>query len=241
VSRDSAVIAGAPDEAGGRALVEILLAHGIAAELRDAGSGFVDVVVPRTLRDEARKLLKAHFDDLAREERLVVVADGPSEACFVMTGALQTAGIPAVARHGRFGETACVYVPHRVADDAREVLAALATEVREDETELDEIPPAAEREQQGMEGAEATVVPGGEAVGVSDGVGGVVEAASGVPAEEVQPASSGPIDVEPIEGLEPADELQPAREEPGEEGPPAYGSDLKPDYGDAFEPSAGGR
>jgi hypothetical protein len=223
VPHDASVIAGAPDEAGGRALVEILATHGIPAELRDAGSGFVDIVVPRTLRDEARKLLKAHFDDLAREEELVLVADGPSEACNVMTGALQTAGIPAFARRGRFGETACVYVPHRVADDARELLAALAAEVGEDETGEVAVPLAAElgRERLEEEAATAptTVAPVDAADAAPEGVTGDVELANGVPADEVQPAD----------------------EEPGEAGPPAYGSDLKPDYGDAFEPSAGGR
>ena len=47
------------------------------------------------------------------------------------------------------------------------------------------------------------------------------------------------VDAEPANGA-PADDVEPAGEEPGEAGPPAYGSDLKPDYGDASEPSAGG-
>jgi hypothetical protein len=232
VSRDAAVIAGAPDEAGGRALVEILSAHGIPAELREAGSGFVDVVVRRSLRDEARKLLKAHFDDLAHEQGLVLVAAAPGDAGNALTGALQAAGIPAVARRGRFGEAVCVYVPRRVADDAREFLTALEAEGCEAEAEESTISPPAEL---AREGAGATVASRDEGVAVPQGVAGSAESMNGAPTDGSPPAVGESTAIAPAEA---ADTVEP---EPLSDGPPAYGSDLEPDYGDAFEPFSGGR
>jgi hypothetical protein len=229
VTRGSEAIAGAPDAAGGAALAGLLASHGIPAEVRDAGSGFVDVVVPHAFRDEARKLLKAHFAELARQQEPVVVAIAPDGgAGFGMAGALQAAGIPATARGDTYGPTFRVLVPHGMADAAQEFLATLEAELDGAETDGDaghddaETPGTDAEVQAGTRPADALAGDGGdesapsasECVPEADAVGGSEAAAvDAVPADEVEPAW---------------------------DGPPAYGSDLRPDFGDASGPAGGG-
>lgn len=219
MTRDFETVAGAPDEAGGRALAGVLAAHGIPAELHDAGSGFVDIEVPRAFRDEARRLLKAHLTDLAREEEPVLVAVAPDQgAGYGMTGALQAAGIPAFARPGRYGPSVCVYVPHGMSDAATEFLALLEGEL-------------AAAEAGGDERADALAA---DAAGGSE-IGAETRAPS--EAEAIAAPRPGEAGAEPADqaDAEPADEVHPA-----DDGPPAFGSDLQPDFGDAFGPTGGG-
>lgn len=223
--RDVVAIAGAPDQAGGRSLAAILEAHGIPAELRDAGSGFVDVVVPHAFRDEGRKLLKAHLDALARDEAPEVIGVTPDSASDVaLVGALRAAGFPATtSRRGVYasGQGTSILVPHALAAAAREFLAALEAEGAdagpardEREKEHEETVPAAERAV-----AESAAVDDWSPSASADGSG-----EDGV--RDVDADAAGP---------EPA-----AEEGPADEGPPAYASDLKPDFGADFGSFGGG-
>jgi len=216
VSHDSVAVAGAPDTAGGRALIGVLAAHGIPAELHDAGSGFVDVVVPRTLRDEARKILKAHLDALARDEAPEVIAVAPDSAsAFALVGALRSAGFPVtVSARGVYAsrQSTGILVPHAMVPAAREFLASLEAGGGDVGSPQDE----PEKEQ-----GESVEAPW---VGVSEAP--VTRELESDAAQETE--SSAPPEAEP------------GHAEPADDGPPAYGSDLRPDYGDAFTPGAGG-
>jgi hypothetical protein len=241
VPRDFAAIAGAPDEAGGRALIRVLAAHAISAELRDAGCGFVDVVVPRDLREEARRLLKAHLVALARDEEPEVIAVAPDPASgFALAGALRAAGFPVTtsqrAVHASRQSTG-ILVPHAVVAAAREFMAPLEAQAAdveplqdEPEGEHEETAPIAERasaDLAAIDGERGTASVGGSVVSGAEDAG--ADAAALAPGEGAEQADE----------VESADDTATVDEGPADEGPPTYASDLKPDFGGEFAPPGG--
>ncbi len=258
------VVAAAPDGVSGSILASVLESAGIPVEVRGRGSswlfpaaagglGMVQVLVPREYVAEARELLAARLDDVPEEKRPVEVA---TEGGGLLAAALNNAGIPAAAARSphRGGS---VLVPLDRAEEAREFIAELLRQADDDaaggsvdeaENEDDEYedPDVDANEDVDEDADDADVDEDEELVDEAeppeddlDDVG-LEESGRGPAGDE--PGADLPVpqgDDEPRDtdaaGLEPADA---AGLEPDPGGPPAYGSDLRPDFGDGCGPDA---
>jgi hypothetical protein len=179
----------------------------------------VQVLVPREYVDEAKELLAARLDELPADKEPVVVAEVKDGGAGFLAAALRSAGIPAIVRPSRYsGASGGVLVPPHLADDAKEVIAALEQGAADEALdEDDELEPDRDQPEDDETGEDEGPKTGSDEYAELRSADGGDQ--SGSAAGDELSTGSADLGLGAAGGLDAGD------------GPPAYGSDLRPDYG----------